>query len=505
MISGNLSSENTGFVNFTNKVDIEQLSVLEITKAAVAGSQFGDQSFDVQVTLGGEPIAAETPYMLYSEEYPDGNRRTVAEIGVIQLKPGETAAFLVLTGTEYTVSEVNGNTYHVGYSATQKIGGSTWTSDDGGYKLTVTNPADGDPTASGVVGEIIGDITDATNATVEVTVTNSSYDFNTSLDLSKTLTGYSSGSYDFSFTVEQVNQDGSELTGTPTGTPVNTTITINSIESETGTIYFGFKNTDDVDTYYYKVSEVIPSDTNGISYDTSYYIVTVTVSESDDGSKTASVTNVTKYSEDGTADTSFTWSSGAPIPFTNALGGDLSITKEVKYTGNDAYVSNGVFAFTVEVAGASGSYDLSYTMNGIQLGWDSVKDYTGWPESINTALPREITFSDDTATVYIPAGATVTIQDLPATASAEITEINTDGYSVKWSGNTATEEDMPGATVTTAEISNNPAVTCTNTTGAVLPSTGGPGVAHILTLGAMLALGAGALLLLQQRRKEGEA
>ena len=49
------------------------------------------------------------------------------------------------------------------------------------------------------------------------------------------------------------------------------------------------------------------------------------------------------------------------------------------------------------------------------------------------------------------------------------------------------------------------AVTCINTTGAVLPSTGGPGVANILTLGTLLTLGAGALLLLQRRRKEGDA
>ena len=216
------------------------------------------------------------------------------------------------------------------------------------------------------------------------------------------------------------------------------------------------------------------------------------------------MTGVTKYSEDGTTTEIDDWSGG--ISFTNALGGDLSITKVVEYTGKPDYVSKEVFAFEVTVTGASGSYKLSYTMNDTPLDWDSVKDYTGWPESINPALPREITFSGDTATVYIPAGATVTIQDLPATAQAKITEINTDGYSTKWTGattSTAENGEVIGVTATTKIISNNPAVTCTNTTGAVLPSTGGPGVAHILTLGAMLALGAGALLLLQQRRKEG--
>ena len=494
-----LSPEEDSRVLYRNKVDVDELSLLRITKAAAEGSVFTD-SFTIQLTLGGEAVAVGTPYVLRNA---DGTFEscTVTTSGRIILSPGQTAEFTVLTGTEYTVREVNGNTYHVGYSATQKIGGSTWTSDGGGYTLTVTNPADGDPTASGVVGEIIGDITDATNATVEVTVTNSSYDFNTSLDLSKTLTGYSGDSYKFDFTVTQVDEDGRLVTEDTTGTPVGTTITIDSTDSETGTIYFGFKNTDEAGIYYYKVSEDIPeSITDGVSYDTSYYIVTVQVSGSD-GSMTASVTGVTKYSEDGTPTEIADWSDG--ISFTNALGGDLSITKVVEYTGNSDYVSKEVFAFEVTVSGAIGNYDLSYTdKDGDDLTWTSVKDYTGWLNGTN-GLPTTVTFTDEKATVYIPAGATLTIQDLPATAQAKITETNTDGYSVKWSGNTATGAEMPGATVTTTEISNNPAVTCTNTTGAVLPSTGGPGVAHILTLGAMLALGAGALLLLQQRRKEG--
>ena len=44
-----------------------------------------------------------------------------------------------------------------------------------------------------------------------------------------------------------------------------------------------------------------------------------------------------------------------------------------------------------------------------------------------------------------------------------------------------------------------------NTTGPRLPSTGGPGVAQVLSLGTVLTLGAGAMLLLQKRRKEGDA
>ena len=40
-----------------------------------------------------------------------------------------------------------------------------------------------------------------------------------------------------------------------------------------------------------------------------------------------------------------------------------------------------------------------------------------------------------------------------------------------------------------------------NTTGAVLPSTGGIGTHHFTTLGIVMMLGAGVLLLDQRRRK----
>ena len=493
-------SDGNGYVLFTNTIDTEQLSKLYIRKELTAGTTATDETFDMYVTVNGVALPVDTQYTIVGSN----EVCRVNDVGIIPLQAGQTALLLstgsldsnsgIVAGSTYTVTEQGATDYTISYSG--KIGtyDTDWTE--------VENTATGDTGFAGTVTQVASDTL--------VTVTNSDYDIAAQLELNKTLTGVASNntiSYAFDFEVTEMEQMNGSYVVKDGGKSWTTSITstfADGADDTSTTLYFGFKSGEADGPYYYKVSEDIPeSITNGISYDANYYIVAVTVNESDDGSRTASVTGVTKYSEDGTADTSFTWSSGAPIPFTNALGGDLSITKVVEYTGKPDYVSKEVFAFEVTVTGASGSYKLSYTMNDTPLDWDSVKDYTGWPESINPALPREITFSGDTATVYIPAGATLTIQDLPATAQAKITETNTDGYSVKWSGNTATGAEMPGATVTTTEISNNPAVTCTNTTGAVLPSTGGPGVAHILTLGAMLALGAGALLLLQQRRKEG--
>ena len=109
-----------------------------------------------------------------------------------------------------------------------------------------------------------------------------------------------------------------------------------------------------------------------------------------------------------------------------------------------------------------------------------------------------------TATIQLYAGETAHIK-LPTGIDVIVTEPNHDGYSVNWnvSGSDILNQESENSVRFT--LSDGKAVTCTNTTGAVLPSTGGPGVANILTLGTLLTLGAGALLLLQRRRKEGDA
>ncbi len=191
--------------------------------------------------------------------------------------------------------------------------------------------------------------------------------------------------------------------------------------------------------------------------------------------------------------------------------GDLSITKSVEKNGVPQY--GGTFTFDVKLPGSylNTSYSLAYAV---------ADDSNLTPTTTQTLVFNEKEIGTGTdenpqyavATVTVQGGETVTIKGLPAGVKPVISETGYDGYAPKW-GNT---DDIPvegvgsdiaanaGATVTTNPISaSDPIeVTCTNTTGAVLPSTGGMGTTPFLALGTLLTLGAG-MLLVQRRRKEG--
>lgn len=486
-VTGVLSAE-TGStqVLFNNEVKIENLSVLKITKDLAPGSEIAeDTEFTIQVQTGSSvndlaPLPVGTTY------YIGGTAYQVTAEGEITLTGGQTAQLGVISGTYFQVQELYNNAYTVTYSG--KITGETT-----------------EQTLSG--SEYIAGQLNGTNLTADVHILNADYDCFTSVDISKTLSGWTKGTYTFDFLVEQVNEDGTELSGTGAGNAVGAQVTIDSesdADETSGTIYFTYKSTKvDAGNYYYKVYEQT-NGSDGISYDESYYIVKVTVSDSGTG-KTANVTSVTKYSKSGVPET-FQWSSGTALPFTNSLTGSLSITKDVKYNGSDTYKSTAVFAFEVKlnVSDYTGTPTVTYTKDGNVLAWGAVKDYTGWPDGTNV-LPTTANFSAGKATVYVPAGATIQISGLPAAATATITETEASraGYAVTWTG---TEGSIDGngvnTSVTTTQISNHPSVTCTNTTGAVLPSTGGMGTTPFLALGTLLTLGAG-MLLVQRRRKEG--
>ena len=109
---------------------------------------------------------------------------------------------------------------------------------------------------------------------------------------------------------------------------------------------------------------------------------------------------------------------------------------------------------------------------------------------------RTVTFTNGVANITLKHGETITINGIPQDTQITVTETNTDGYAVSWNDGSHTN-----ATTVTIPRGATVAITCTNTTGAVLPSTGGAGTAHIMSVGAALTLAAGALLLLKRRKE----
>ena len=177
--------------------------------------------------------------------------------------------------------------------------------------------------------------------------------------------------------------------------------------------------------------------------------------------------------------------------------GNLALTKTVKLNGGGS--GTGTFTFDLSAKGLKGDYELAYQ------------------NADGTAManpPMEkITFRNGVATdLQLPAGATVTIQGIPVGVTVNVTETHYDGYAPSWSltdpktdqNATINHGATAQATVTVetdaAEMAH---IYFTNTTGAALPSTGGAGT-HIFTLlGRTMMLGAGVLLMLQRRRREG--
>ena len=205
------------------------------------------------------------------------------------------------------------------------------------------------------------------------------------------------------------------------------------------------------------------------------------------------------------------------------LEGDLSITKTVARTDGVAPSGSG-FQFEITLSdgkvpatGVTGTFDYTVgdgTDGKITFNNGVMTSITGTAAHSETIVGEDGQTSTTKYYVKLDHNQTITIQALPGGTVATIKEVNYSGYAPAWKDTKDTTSDTTsdihtnaGDTVTTEGVSaEDPIeVTCTNTTGAVLPSTGGPGVANILTLGTLLTLGAGAVLLLQRRRKEGDA
>ena len=175
---------------------------------------------------------------------------------------------------------------------------------------------------------------------------------------------------------------------------------------------------------------------------------------------------------------------------TNVMAtGNLSITKNVERNGETDNSGTTPFTFEIEVPTASGPYTVVYSKT-------------------DTDRPTNVSFTTSgggttpKAQIQVYPGETVTINGLPSGVTATVKETGYDGYAPSWKvGEEAQTANYASTTITAGQTI---AVTCTNTTGAVLPSTGGMGVVPYFTLGSLMTIGGG-LLLIRRRWKGGHA
>ena len=413
-------SDGNTFVVFQNEIDAEKLSALYITKELAPGTQVGpDEDFTVQITVNGEFLPRNSSYSIEGDT--EKTYTVNSDNGTISLKPGQTIILIdkMVAGTNYTVKELYADNYTVTYAGVAKKNGQELT----GEHFQVTD--------AGIEGNIL-----ETGSNHYVTITNADYDFYTSLPIQKTLEGYEQSEYTFNFQVEQVDQSGNEQTAQDGVIPAGAEIVVNSVNAADGTVYFGFKSTVPNDNYYFKLSEE-QGTVDGVTYDDSYYLVTVKVENG-----TATVTDVKKYN-DNEVDESYRWNNGDNVPsFTNSLGKDLTIIKVVKGVSDQDVVEDKTFTFTLQ--GPAAVAGKSYTQEGTD---------------------KKITFTEGdkpTATVSVTGAGSVTIKGLPDGVYSVISESGTNDWNADVDGKYLSTPDY-GQAVTLESGTNKATITVTNT------------------------------------------
>lgn len=467
------ASNTTSTVMYRNIINMQALSMLRVTKVVRPGSDIADDAeFSIKILIDGEDLAVGTPYKIMDAAGTELRTGTTSADGIIKIKRDETVALAsgILQGSVITVYEVNDGGYTIAYEGTITGGGTT---------------ADMTVGTGGITGTVVN-----TNSVAHVTVYNSDYSFAASVPISKTLLGADAGEKKaFTFTMYQLDAQMQ-----PTGKPYNTVINTTGSATKTDTIYFGFGADAATGDYYYRINEVIPDNKGGISYDESSYVVKITVTETG-GIKSAAITGITKYTDQAATAGAKDMGTSATLAFENSKSGALSLTKIAKKDGVDLA---GYYTFQIEIPTANGTYS-------VYDGQNLIGTVTFTNGSITAATGGILASGDsDNSTIAVSNNQTITIKGLPANQKAVIRETRTDGFAVSWSGDLADAASANGPSTQTVEITGaaTVAVTCTNTTGAALPNTGGIGTSIYTLLGSMMMLSAGVLLMIHRRRRE---
>ena len=320
-------------------------------------------------------------------------------------------------------------------------------------------------------------------------------DFTVDLPLSLKLQGAeqvvgTSEAWIFRFLMTQIDgPQGEEGMPGSSDSQEETVLAVGSLGSQTGLFTLFFRGDTPDGVYYYKIYQDDSQPREGVEYDRSYYIAEVEIADG-----TADVLSLTHYVE-GESKTA------GEVAFTNVAAAEGTLTLKNVIERSDGNPQKPI---------ACNEYALTFSTSVLD------KDYrTYYAPYTNENLTEgglvhdggdgRLAFNVDrvkgtaTAHVELHPGESVTIT-LPAGAEIEVINLWTMAFDVKWTGDTATGNDVAGDTVTTKPIGGDLELICINTTGFQLPETGGMGTTPLLVLGMLLTFGAGGLLLLMRRK-----
>ena len=222
-------------------------------------------SFKGSKTLDGEPAEANKFSFILQETDADGNLVTGGYQETVENTDNGVVAFNAITynapGTYYyQITEVEGNDSNINY-------------DTSVYKVTVTVDAD---MKAAVAYTKNGQAVDPNTGAIFSFANSSKEIIKTSVNLegSKTLDGKAvTKAGEYKFDIIEVNASGEALEGASTETVSN---------DKDGNFKFPAYTYEDAGVHYYKITENVSDQKDDIKYDTSSYIVTVTVTKTTD-------------------------------------------------------------------------------------------------------------------------------------------------------------------------------------------------------------------------------
>lgn len=295
-------SDGSTVFTFNNQVTFHKLGSLKITKILETYSRPRSvPRFAFLVTLDGAPLPVGTVYAVGEDT------KTVEEAGIIHLAPGETAVISdILAGSAFAVEELAASAE--GYYVTYAVDG------------VVTN------SASGII---------QTDACVSVSVTNSEKGASLQIPVEKLLEMPDGKEHHYVLLLEQVTDSTGETLAEPaysesltvdiTTDPVAGAFTLNYIQASLKT---------NPAVFYYRITEQSSQEESKTVFDSSQYVVEVTVSH-DSESCRAAITSL--------------WKDGQRIPSSEIVFVNRIIHYELPATGGTGtalYVWEGFLLMT---------------------------------------------------------------------------------------------------------------------------------------------------------------